>query len=630
MSIVYGYYQADGGEIEVDGRPAGIRSPEQAIAARHRHGSTRHFMLVDTFTILENVVLGVETGGLMATSFAHARGELERLERDYSLEVDADAIVGEIPVGIQQRVEILKALYRGADILILDEPTGVLTPQEVEHLFRILRALRDQGKTVILITHKLREIMALTDKVTVMRQGRVVANVETAATSREELASMMVGRTVLLRVEKTAAHPGETFLEVEGLSVVDGSGVQRLKDVSFAVRAGEIVGIAGVAGNGQSELLEALAGIRAPSAGRIRVKGISAVGEGKVGTPKSMRELGLGHVPEDRQHVGLIVSFEASESGILGYHRDRRYNRAVIMDRGAVIADVDRVLHDYDVRPAAVRLRTSSFSGGNQQKIVLGARARPRSRRALGRPAHARRRHRRHRIHPQTAHRHARFRQGDRAGFGRARRDHVALGSYPGHVRGRDHRRGGAGPGHRADARPDDGGRAPGRGRPGRRMSEATLAPAQTPRWVTHAVVPGVNLLVALILSGLLIALIGEDPFQALIFLVRGAFGNTEFIGYTLYFATNFIFTGLAVAIAFHCGLFNIGGEGQAYIGRAGRRDGGARDRRVAGADRDRAGDLRRRAVSAALGPSFPAICRPSVAATSSSRRSCSTSSPPR
>ena len=371
MSIVYGYYQADGGEIEVDGRPAGIRSPEQAIALGigmvHQH-----FMLVDTFTVLENVVLGVETGGLMATSFAHARGELERLECDYSLEVDADAIVGEIPVGIQQRVEILKALYRGADILILDEPTGVLTPQEVEHLFRILRALRDQGKTVILITHKLREIMALTDKVTVMRQGRVVANVETAATSREELASMMVGRTVLLRVEKTAAHPGETFLEVEGLSVVDGSGVQRLKDVSFAVRAGEIVGIAGVAGNGQSELLEALAGIRAPSAGRIRVKGISAVGEGKVGTPKSMRELGLGHVPEDRQHVGLIVSFEASESGILGYHRDRRYNRAVIMDRGAVIADVDRVLHDYDVRPAAVRLRTSSFSGGNQQKIVLG------------------------------------------------------------------------------------------------------------------------------------------------------------------------------------------------------------------------------------------------------------------
>ena len=183
---------------------------------------------------------------------------------------------------------------------------------------------------------------------------------------------MMVGRTVLLRVEKTAAHPGKTFLEVEGLTVVDGSGVQRLKDVSFTVRAGEILGIAGVAGNGQSELLEALAGIRAPSAGRIRVKGVTAVGEGKVGTPKSMRELGIGHVPEDRQRVGLIVSFEASESGILGYHRDRLYNRAIMMDRGAVIADVDRILHDFDVRPAAVRLRTSSFSGGNQQKIVLG------------------------------------------------------------------------------------------------------------------------------------------------------------------------------------------------------------------------------------------------------------------
>ncbi len=370
MSIVYGYYQADAGEIEVNGQPAAIRSPDQAIALGigmvHQH-----FMLVDTFSVLENVVLGVETGPLLAPSLAHAREELERLERDYSLEVDADSIVGEIPVGIQQRVEILKALYRGADILILDEPTGVLTPQEVEHLFRILRALRDQGKTVILITHKLREIMALTDNVTVMRQGKVVANVETAATSREELASMMVGRTVLLRVEKTEARPGESVLEVDGLSVVDGSGVQRVKDVSFKVRAGEIVGIAGVAGNGQSELLEALAGIRAPNAGQIRVMGLATVGEATAATPKLMRGLGIGHVPEDRHRVGLIVSFEASESGILGYHRDERYNRAIAMDRAAVITDVDRVLHDFDVRPAVARLRTSSFSGGNQQKIVL-------------------------------------------------------------------------------------------------------------------------------------------------------------------------------------------------------------------------------------------------------------------
>ena len=371
MSIVYGYYQSDAGEIEVAGQPATIHSPEQAIALGigmvHQH-----FMLVDTFTVLENVVLGVENGALLAASLDHARDELERLERDYSLEVDAEAIVGEIPVGIQQRVEILKALYRGADILILDEPTGVLTPQEVEHLFRILRALRDQGKTIILITHKLREIMALTDNVTVMRQGRVVANVETATTSREELASMMVGRAVLLRVEKTEADPGQALLEVEGLSVVDGSGVQRVKDVSFAVRAGEIVGVAGVAGNGHSELLEALAGIRAPSAGEIRIKGVTAIGGESAATPKSMRRLGLGHVPEDRHRLGLIVSFEASESGILGYHRDRRYNRAILMDRAGVLADVDRILHDFDVRPATARLRTSSFSGGNQQKIVLG------------------------------------------------------------------------------------------------------------------------------------------------------------------------------------------------------------------------------------------------------------------
>jgi len=294
------------------------------------------------------------------------------LERNYNLEVDADAIVGEIPVGLQQRVEILKALYRGAEVLVLDEPTGVLTPQEVEQLFRILRALRDQGKTVIVITHKLREIMALTDNVTVMRRGKVVADVATTATSREHLASMMVGRTVLLRVDKTEAAPGATLLEVERLSVVDGNGVQRVKDVSFAVRAGEIVGIAGVAGNGQSELIEALAGIRTPSAGSVRVKDQTVAGEGKIGSPKAMRARGLGHVPEDRQHVGLIVSFEASESGILGYQRDRRYNHGITMNRTAVLADVDRILHDFDVRPAAVRLSTSSFSGGNQQKIVLG------------------------------------------------------------------------------------------------------------------------------------------------------------------------------------------------------------------------------------------------------------------
>ena len=370
MSIVYGYYQADGGEILIDGRPARIGGPEDAIA-RGIGMVHQHFMLVDTFTVLENVVLGVEGGALLAASFKSAKAELQRLERDYSIEVDPEALVGELPVGLQQRVEILKALYRGADILILDEPTSVLTPQEADHLFRILRALKDQGKTVVLITHKLREIMALTDHVTVMRQGRVVANVETAATSREELAQMMVGRRVLLRVEKQPAETGPVLLEVEHLSVVDHSGVQRVRDVSFHVRAGEIVGIAGVAGNGQSELLEALAGIQPIASGRILVKGEDTATARTARSAKLMRKLGLGHVPEERHRMGLVIPFLAYESAILGHHDHPPYSGRVLMRRRAIMADVARQMHDFDVRPADPQLLTSSFSGGNQQKIVL-------------------------------------------------------------------------------------------------------------------------------------------------------------------------------------------------------------------------------------------------------------------
>ena len=370
MSVVYGYYQADSGEIRVGGEAVQIKGPEHAIAAGigmvHQH-----FMLVDTFTVLENIVLGVESGRMLAPSLAAAREELERLERDYNLEVDPDAIVGELPVGVQQRVEILKALYRGADILILDEPTGVLTPQEVDHLFRILAALREQGKTIILITHKLREIMALTDEVTVMRGGEVVSQVMTAETTREDLAAMMVGRTVLLRVEKGEAHPGEALLEVEGLNVNDRSGLPRLRNVSFSVRAGEILGIAGVAGNGQSELLEALAGILPAQSGHIRIKGEEISGSTARGA-RNVRAAGVGHVPEDRQRMGLVTSFEANESGILGYHRDEKYNGRILMDYGATIADVGRQMEEYDVRPPLPRLRTGAFSGGNQQKIVLG------------------------------------------------------------------------------------------------------------------------------------------------------------------------------------------------------------------------------------------------------------------
>jgi general nucleoside transport system ATP-binding protein len=369
MGILYGYHLPDRGEILVRGQPTGIRTPQDALAAGigmvHQH-----FMLVEPFTVLENVVLGVEGGFLLHAGLSRARAELLRLGREYLLEVNLDARVGDLGVGQRQRVEILKALYRGADVLILDEPTAVLTPQEADHLFRILRALRGEGKTVVLITHKLREIREVTDVVTVMRQGRVVATLPTAETTPEQLAELMVGRRVSLRVDKTPAHPGEAVLEVTDLRVEDALGVQRVKGVSFTVRRGEIVGIAGVAGNGQSELLEALSGIRPVKAGRIRWRGEDITDE-VTRSPRTMRVLGLSHVPEDRQRMGLIIPFSARESAILGYHDEATYNRRLWLRRGAVAAAFRRQAGDYDIRPGDGALPTSAFSGGNQQKIVL-------------------------------------------------------------------------------------------------------------------------------------------------------------------------------------------------------------------------------------------------------------------
>src|SRR4051812_12646949 len=257
----------------------------------------QHFMLVDNFSILENVILGAEDNALLASSLSKARKELKRLAEEYSLSVDPDAIVQDVSVGQQQRVEILKALYRGADTLILDEPTGVLTPEEADDLFRVLHVLRDQGKTIILITHKLREIMAITDTVSVMRQGQMVATMPTAETSPEKLAEAMVGRRVLLRVEKGPSRPGEPLLEVRDLVVADDLKVTRVKGAMFDVRAGEIVGIAGVAGNGQSELLEAVSGMRPPAQGTVKVDGVPVSFHGDDGA-RRLREAKLAHVPE--------------------------------------------------------------------------------------------------------------------------------------------------------------------------------------------------------------------------------------------------------------------------------------------------------------------------------------------
>ncbi len=369
MSILYGFYEADEGEIFVAGKPLRIRVTQDAIHAGigmvHQH-----FMLVDTFTVLENVILGAEAGPLLVESLDAARSELARLEREYGLEVAPDATVGELPVGVQQRVEILKALFRGAKILILDEPTGVLTPQETERLFQIFQALKEQGVTILLITHKLREIMAITDHVSVMRGGEMVAHRKTSETDEAELAELMVGRKVLLRVEKQVADPGENILDVTGVTVIDDKGVKRVDDVSFNVKAGEIVGIAGVSGNGQSELLNALSGITPIDAGEFMINN-NLVSPIRAIDPRQMRNNEVAHVPEDRLRMGLVRQYSAMESFILGYQDDAKYNNGLLFDMAAIRQDCADKMAAYDVRPQDPNLRTANFSGGNQQKIVL-------------------------------------------------------------------------------------------------------------------------------------------------------------------------------------------------------------------------------------------------------------------
>lgn len=371
MSILYGFYRPDQGEILINGQPLTITDSMTAIRAGI--GMVfQHFKLVQNFTVLENIILGAEDGAMLRPSMAKARRELDRLAREYQLNVDPDALIEDLSVGHQQRVEILKALYRQADILILDEPTGVLTPAEADHLFRILRGLRDQGKTIVLITHKLREIMEITDNVSVMRRGQMVGSVATRDTSPEELAEMMVGRKVLLRVDKAPARPGAPVLEVAGLRMVDAAGVERLRGVDLTIRAGEVLGIAGVSGNGQTQLLEILGGFAEPGAkvsGQMRVQGQVLPLTGHGADARTRRGQGIGHIPEDRQVEGLIMDFAAWENAIFGYHRKPDWG-GVLMDRAAIRRDAQGKIERFDVRPPAPDLPARNFSGGNQQKIV--------------------------------------------------------------------------------------------------------------------------------------------------------------------------------------------------------------------------------------------------------------------
>ena len=367
VSILYGFYSADSGTITIGGKAAPIRNSADAIA-RGIGMVHQHFMQVPNFTVLENVMLGHEGSASIAQSAESARATLNNLSERFGLAVDPDMIVENLPVGLQQRVEILKALFRGADILILDEPTGVLTPQETDQLFEILRSLRTKGVTVLLITHKLREIMAITDDVSVMRGGEMVAHRQTAKTSPAELAELMVGRKVLMAVDYTPAKPGNIVLDVDNLEFIGANGNAVLKQISLTLRAGEIVGVAGVSGNGQSELLEILSGIVAPSSGTFTVAG-KTVSKNAQTDPAQLRQIGVAHVPEDRHRRGMVLPFSAAETMVLGYSNSQ--NAGWWMSPTKLKEQCATMMNAFDVRPPDPTLASVNFSGGNQQKIVL-------------------------------------------------------------------------------------------------------------------------------------------------------------------------------------------------------------------------------------------------------------------
>lgn len=366
MNQLYGLINSDSGKIYINGVEVKIRNPNDAINAKigmvHQH-----FMLVDRLSVVENIVLGMEP--VYGPFFARdkARKQINELSKKFGLLVDPDAIIEDLPVGIQQRVEIIKVLYRGAEILILDEPTAVLTPQETEELFEILRALKAQGKTIIFITHKLHEVMAITNSVTVMRLGKVTGVVKTIDTNPRELARMMVGRDVLLRVEKGEAKIGKEILRVQNLHVNENRGLEAVRGLDFSVKCGEIVGIAGVAGNGQTELVEAITGLRKVEEGHVIFKGMDITNF----SPKRRRDMGMGHIPEDRLKHGLVTAFPLYYNFILGKHDAPQFCDGEFLKMPDIKQFSDKLVKLFDVRPPLINLLGANLSGGNQQKVIV-------------------------------------------------------------------------------------------------------------------------------------------------------------------------------------------------------------------------------------------------------------------
>jgi general nucleoside transport system ATP-binding protein len=366
MNILYGFYNPDEGEILIDGQIRSIKTPSDAISLGlgmvHQH-----FMLVEPLTVTDNIILGAEPTSGISIDYKKARARVREISEQYGLKINPDATIGSLSVGQQQRVEILKTLYRGARILILDEPTAVLTPQEVAEMFAILRGLREQGKTIIIITHKLGEVLSLSDNITVMRDGEVVGNLSTSEATAEGLAKMMVGREVLLRVNKSEAKPRAATLTVENLSLDDGQGSPTLDRVSFEVRGGEILGIAGVEGNGQTELIEILAGLRNATAGATLLEGKPIDNL----DPRERKRRGIAHIPEDRHRRGLLLAFDLAENSILGVHRNPPISGPALLNEGVIKQRAARLVSEYDVRPPNIALPARALSGGNQQKLIV-------------------------------------------------------------------------------------------------------------------------------------------------------------------------------------------------------------------------------------------------------------------